>query len=31
MVKISDPSNKGKAKVLTSEWAKQLGAVDPTT
>jgi hypothetical protein len=29
MVEINDPGNKGKAKVLTSERAKQTGAVDP--
>jgi hypothetical protein len=29
MVEINDPGNKGKSKVLTSEWAKKTGAVDP--
>jgi hypothetical protein len=29
MVEINDPSNKWKAKVLTSERAKQIGDVDP--
>jgi hypothetical protein len=29
MVQINDPCNKGKAKVLTSDRAKQIGAIDP--
>jgi hypothetical protein len=29
MVEINDLGNKGKAKVLTSEQAKQTGAVNP--
>jgi hypothetical protein len=29
MVEVSDTSNKGKAKVLTFEWAEQSRAVDP--